>query len=180
MFVIPYTVTEEDYYRFSCHHAFTSRQGRRTLLTAQILLPVLLALIALAAAASDPAFLAVKLGALAAISVLWVVFAKRRMRRAIRKNLRRLKKSGRLPYSGSGTLTFGESEIAETGETGESRVPYSLVEKLDATDGGVYVYVGAMQAVLLPNACFADAAQRDALLAFLREKTGKTPVFTRE
>jgi hypothetical protein len=86
-----------------------------------------------------------------------------------------VKKTGRLPYSPSGVLTFEDTSIRDCSSQGESRTPYALVERIDRNEGDVYVYFSSVQAYLLPARCFADDAARDGLLAFLREKTGLSP-----
>jgi hypothetical protein len=69
-----------------------------------------------------------------------------------------VKKTGRLPYSPSGVLTFEDTSIRDCSSQGESRTPYALVERIDRNEGDVYVYFSSVQAYLLPARCFADDA----------------------
>jgi len=76
------------------------------------------------------------------------------MAKQIKKNIGRIKKSGKLPYQSDITIFFEDDFFIETTEIGEGRVKYSAIERVIKAEKAIYIYTNAVQAMLLPFTVF--------------------------
>ncbi|MDE7268054.1 MAG: YcxB family protein [Lachnospiraceae bacterium] len=84
-----------------------------------------------------------------------------------------MKKSGRLPYSENGTLTFEENFICDTTPLQETKTSYNLIEEIYTTNEAIYIYNSAASALILPYRFIENQAVFNSLVDFLQAKTGK-------
>ncbi|MDO4170016.1 MAG: YcxB family protein [Lachnospiraceae bacterium] len=172
MLEIQFHLTDNDYITFNEYHMQHSSSYKKVLLFNKFFGSVVcLVLIVLFFIFSDDLLIiiteAIVLGAL---SIIMIMRAKNRMRRNIEKQIKAVKKDGRLPYEPDGKLVFTDEEIIEITSDYESRTNYSLIEKICITDEAVYIYTSSVQACIIPNTSFQDEAEKEQFLTFLRTK----------
>jgi len=167
-----YTVSQMDYLKFNQYHALNSDIGRKNARKAKYLVPLVFAMcvLLLIVAGMERELIFIEAVLFAVLSALWLIFYKKFILWSLERNIRKISERGKLPYSPEGTLVFDDECVCDKGVETESKIKYSSIEKVCATDDGIYIYFGAMQAIVIPNHIFASETDRRELLEFLREK----------
>lgn len=174
MFQFHYALTDDDYIKFNFNHALYTKTGKQTTHATKLLVPCSLVLALLILPIHhDFQLLMIELITFSIISILWIVFFKKIVLYNIKKSVCRTKKSGRLPYTENGTLTFDENFICDQAQTQENKTSYSLVEAIYTTNEAVYIYINAMSAIILPYRFIENQTVFNNFINFLQEKTGK-------
>ena len=88
----------------------------------------------------------------------------------VRMQISLLKKDGKLPFGKNVQLVFSEDSFAETTEIAETKQKYAVVEKVMEGQRAVYVYTGAMQALIIPLTAFESDEQKREFLSFINSK----------
>jgi hypothetical protein len=114
-----------------------------------------------------------------ALSVAWQ-FAVKHFFAAIntpflKLNIWIMKKSGKLPFSKNVSLSFYDGHFDQVTETAETKTKYSAIERVSEGKAAVYIYIGAIQAFIIPLAAFESESQKAEFMAFLRGKMTNTP-----
>lgn len=172
MIKITFALTEEDYLSFNKYHLANTPSGRRLLSKTRLMGPImsLFVLILFLILGARPSLLMAETVALTILSILMVVFSKQFLWFSTKRNIRKIKKDGKLPFSPQGELLFEEDAIHEITPDSECRTSYSRLERIGITDEALYLYFGAIQAYIIPFSCLSDASEKDRILAFLHKK----------
>ena len=172
MFQFQIDLTDKDYLCFNRHHLYHSKPGRSFRTKMKVIVPVIFALFLLLFWILElPAsFIWTEAVLLAILTVLWFCFFRKFMQMLLKKQVKNMKKAGRLPYQRQTTLVFDEEEIVETSDQSEFRNQYDAIEKVCNGSCGLYLYLNAVQAFLIPDRAFAGPEEKQALLEFLRRK----------
>ncbi len=104
------------------------------------------------------------------ISILWIVFSKKMFLRSMKKNIGKMKKEGRLPYYSESTLKFDEEHLYVITPDMEIKSKYSMIEKIILAEKVIYIYVGSVQAYVLPLTAFSGETQKQEFLNFINAK----------
>lgn len=174
---IKYKISEDDYIEFCGYNLSNTPLGRKNLNAVRISIPVfaICVLVIMWVLKVSQTLLIIEVALLVPFSVLWVVFAKRILLWNTRRLIKKLKSTGKPPYSEEGTLIFEDESIVDSNDCAETRVKYSAVNKLCVTEAAIYVYFSSMQqAVVLPKSAFENNANMENLIAFLKDKISET------
>lgn len=176
MFEFHYNITEDDYVKFNLNHSLHTKIGKRTVLTMQLCVPCIFAVLILLSLIKDISFsfLMTQIIIYGIGSIFWIIFYRKSILRNIKKSVRTMKKSGRLPYTENGTLIFDENYICEHTALQETKTAYSLIEAIYTTNEALYIYNSAISAIMLPYRFIESQEVFNSLMDFLQEKTGKT------
>lgn len=169
LFEYNYQLSFDDYLNFNLYHSLDRKESRQAFLAFRFMLPVL-SVIAIAVffiAGAEKDFIVIEAFFLAIVSAIWVAFSKKVMAFSIKRNLKRMMKSGKLPYTTENHLIFDGEQIIEISERGTSAVKYSSIENADDTGTAVYVYISAAQAFIIPQSAFAGDEDKRELLKYL-------------
>lgn len=179
-------ISEEDYVRFNIFHASQSNQIKNMRMT-----EMLFAILLPAITAFDALFLLieVKLPSLqvnkddvlflfamvffSLFYILWYLYHPKIIERKIRRNIRKLKTSGKLPYHADSRVEFQDEKIVETSEHGIFYIHYKDIEKIFLQNECFYIYSNIIQAVIIPFHCLGEDKER--VLSYLLEKTPLVP-----
>lgn len=164
-------LTDEDYIRFNQFCILHSPQGRRVTLPVRLIFPfmcVVLPLIDWLLGEQTFYFFLAYQFLTAAPCVLWVIFSPRLLSLSARRNVRRLKKVGKLPYTADAEFTWDEDSFTETTENSTSRVPLGEIERFYLTRDYAYVFVDTMRGFIIPR--FASHPEIEEFIAFLRSR----------
>ena len=175
---IHYDVTEKDYINFNLYHWKTSKSGRR-LNAFMMLLPlfmfgamVWMTLRRAAVSEEIAAALAGHIIVAAIMALVLFLLIKLTFRPAIRLQARMQLRDGKAnDFIGEQTITLHDEHFEDGNMYMMSRISYSAVEKIGCTQDYLFVYIGAIKAIIIPKRCFASAAEREDFLALLRQKT---------
>jgi len=84
------------------------------------------------------------------------------------------KKDGKLPYGKNVLILFDEDFFYETTNEAEMKIKYSSIEKTAIGNSAIYIFIGAMQAFIIPLSVFETEKQKSAFLAFVNSKSVTT------
>ena len=175
---IHYYVTENDFINFNLYHWRTSKSGKK-LRIFSLMLPLLMfgamLWITLRRAAVSEAIAAALAGHIVVAAVLALIlflFIKLSLRPAIRLQAKMQLRDGKFnDFIGEQTITLHDDFFEDGNIRMMSRINYSTVEKICCGYGCLFIYIGAMKAIILPLRCFGDASQKESFMALLISKT---------
>ena len=163
-------LTDEDYIRFNIFHMFNSPQGKKSVLIGRLagFFVAILAVVIFLIAGAETGLLITEIGFLIAFSVVWYLGYPSSVKRRTRKTISRMKVSGRLPYNADSVVEFGDDEIISESERGREITKYSSINGIYEDESCVYLYKGAMEAIILPDSCLPEG--REGFLKFIKGK----------
>lgn len=178
-FKFHFSLSEQDYIDFNMFHTFASKTGKKQYqrirwLTAGIFLLTGFFYLLLYGFNSDGlTYLCV----FALAAVFAFLIAKPSLRASVKRQVKFLKKQGKLPFSSEASMTFTENCFTEQTDTNKSEYSYSILcDVYLVNDRMLYLYMDTVRAFLLPVAAFKSKAQFDSFMEFIRGKT--VPVTT--
>lgn len=170
---IEYNLIKDDYIEFNMHYIDTSRTVKRTLLIQQYGVGLVFLII--------PYFFSKLVGTpmtlsyivYGAVFLAWILYYPRYFISVTKRRIiKMIDENGDSSIYGMQSIALTETGIEQESNTGESRTSWSGIERIDETPEYIYIYIGTMNAYLVPNRAFDDDAQRAEFLKILREKTG--------
>lgn len=170
------TLTEADYIAFNQFHAFDSPQGKKQMKKNRLLLSaaILALIVAIYLIAGQNTAFLIYTAAMALYLTVYLLFYRKIVMMVLKRQIRRLKKDGKLPYEPVATLEFYADRFVEITPSRRTEQTYSSVEQIClVSDQFVLLYLNTVLAVILPIAQLSQQTDLDALLAFLSEKCGK-------
>ena len=172
-------ITEEDYLAFNQYALLNSTSGKRTLFLFRLCMPIIFLLLIIISIIMEENMLFVFFQTIIAIilSVICVIISKRILLQSVKGTIKNYKKDGKLPYSETGRLIFGEEGITEITTDMENRKSYSQIEKVCITDKGLYLFFNCSTACVLTDACFSSQKKKEQLLSFLHNKIDPSRFF---
>jgi hypothetical protein len=106
----------------------------------------------------------------AVIAFLWFVFYPRFFKWTVRKRVSKMINEGNNKGTvGVHELTLTPEEIIETGEMGESRIKWDIVQKIHTTDKHIFIFIGAMKALIIPKRSFTNEEGCREVLRVIKE-----------
>ena len=88
----------------------------------------------------------------------------------MKKEIKKIKKEGKLPYSKEAILKFDAESIHEITPNTESKSNYPLIEKIAVTEKAIYIYFSSVQAYILPLTAFSDEMEKLKFIEFINLK----------
>ena len=166
---------DEDYLAFNRFHLLKSPYGKKQLRSFRLCLAlfgvVFVAFFLMFMPAEDKWFLS---AVTAVVIALFEIFASRWLLFFLKKQIKRMKKTGTLGYSPASRLEFGEDTMKEITPDAMSEQKYSAIERVSVVEErAVYLHPNAALAFLLPYDAFASHTEYLEFLAFLQTKIDK-------
>ena len=172
MFKFNYTLDDNDYFEFNKYHVQHSPSQRRNQLLTRFGVPFICAMLVFYFHRSfDGLAFWLSVVALVAVAVGWVVgYPKLVLEPLIRRMISNLKRDGKLPFGDTELATFEMDYLRKITSTGERRVCYAALQSIVEGETAIYIYLNALEAVIMPNRIFKDEGQRQSFLKFLHTK----------
>lgn len=173
MFVFQYSLTENDYVAFNEYHMAYSPATKINRWVLRLMGPILFLLLffIMYIIIDDPVLVAVEGVVLPLIfSVLWMVFYRKIIQLQIRGQVKRLAKAGKMPFNREITLHFDENAFIAISPDTETKSSYTIIERI-ITGKYIYIYIGSMQAYIIPAYVFQNEEHWSAFFMFLQTKT---------
>jgi len=169
MYKFEYALTEDDYLEFNKHFQRTSTSQQRAHAINRFGLPIICAMLGFYLQhAFEGTMFWVSIGVLVVVSLIWLMgYTRLVLQPMMRRMIRNLKKEGRLPFGEIEIVTFNDSHIHKATSVGERTVAYTAVERVDSTTNATYIYIGSMEALIMPHRIFESDQQRADLLRFI-------------
>ena len=173
---IQYDVTEKDFINFNLYHWKTSKSGKKlsifTLLLPLFMFVVMLWMTLRRAAVSEEiaAALPGHIVVAAVLALIFFVLIKLSFRPALRMQAKMQLRDGKSnDFIGEQTIMLHDDFILDENKHMSSRINYSAVEKIGCGYDCLFIYIGAMKAIILPLRCFADPSQQESFIAMLTQ-----------
>lgn len=163
---------DDDYLLFNQYQLLNSRAGKRTLLSFNFIVPFVCLAFILIFIVADFDFQLILFEAimLRILSILWICYSKKIIFKSIKKNIMKMKKEGRLPYTKEAILKFDDESIHEITPNTESKTNYSMIEKVSVTEKAIYLFINSVQAYILPVTAFSGEMEKSKFLEFINLK----------
>lgn len=169
---VEYNLIKDDYIAFNMHHLETSPTVRKTLLIQQYGVAVLFLIIPYFFSRISGTPMLLSYIVYGAIFLAWILYyPKYFIAVTKRRILKMIDESDNSSIYGMQSITLTDTGVEQESNTGESKTSWNGIERIDETKEYIYIYIGAMNAYLVPNRAFDDDAQRAEFLRILREKT---------
>ena len=167
---VEFDIVLDDLVAFNEYHVSTSPTARRQFLFAWVVPPAIsagIAAIVLVKAGSpmEPSWLFWLLLFLVVFTLLYLVDFPRKRRKRIEKLARRLLSEGKNKgILGAHRLSITPEAVRATTEFGDGVTKWPAVEKIAVTDAYAFIYVGAVNALIVPRRAFADESEFQKLV----------------
>lgn len=156
--IIKIDANDNDYLAFNQYHILNSTTGKKSLLYIR-LFPIALSVLIMSimgVRGDDTLLIAIEAVLLAIMCSIFFAFSKKILLRSVRKSVERLSQEGRLPYSRHSELHFGENSITDISDIATVSVSYEDIIKICDEEEYLFIYYGAMQAILIPKRCLLE------------------------
>ena len=173
LFQLNVNLSEDDYLDFNKFHSFESMHGKKLIrktriffILAMIFLATLVVLI-LGWTTLSIAYAVLLL----LFTLLYTVFFKTVLTRNVKKQIKRLKKIGKLPFDPVSTLEFYEDKMVEITALQRTEQSYSIFERICVVkDRYVLLYKSSVSAYILPVWQINEQLNQKDFIEFLSEK----------
>jgi hypothetical protein len=161
-------ITEEDYFEYSLCHALSIPEIRRRNTTYSYLYSALFFIVGVVGAyfIEEWSFFIV----CTIIAFYLATFIRYRIAKAIRRSIRIIEKTGKLPFETNAIMQFYENELVNKSADNTLVTSYSAIERIIVGKNAMYLYKNAMTAYILPNKAFVNV-QPEEFLRWIRTKT---------
>jgi hypothetical protein len=171
-YTFTYKIEKDDYYQFNRFHIRHSAFAKRRQLTMRFLIPgIFIAAAALfylpSRAQGDFPVISV---AYLALAVLFGVFFNQISDFAIKRNIKKMQRSGRIHYDKDINYEFGDELFRETTPDSTAEIKYSIITEVAEGKKAIYIYVNLQQAHIVPLRVFASEQERGEFLRFIKSK----------
>lgn len=171
---IEYNVSEQDFVNFNLFHAKHSKQAKNAKLLSvyggAALCFFMLVFVLVVMRGYDTVSVCVY-GAI--IAILWVIFFPKYYEFRVKKILAKHISEGKNnDFLGHQKLTLQEDCMEKISDSSTIHIKYTAIEKIAHDYDCVFVYVGAIQAFIIPFSAFPDAEQKSRFIEEIRKKSG--------
>lgn len=172
-FQLDVTLTEEDYLTFNHFHALESASGKKQVNKIRIVYIAFMAVLAAMVifVLGWTTFSAANTILLGLFTVLYMLFFKKLVKRNIKAQIKRIKKTGKLPFEAVAKLEFYEDKLVEITAAKRVEQSYNIIERICVVaDRYVFLYNSSVGAYILPIPQIKEQINQDDFLRFLSQK----------
>ena len=167
------TLSEDDYLDFNTFHSFESTHGKKLIRKTRIFF--ILAMVFLAALVvlmlGWTTFSIIYAALLLLFALLYMVFFKKVLTRNVKKQIKHLKKVGKLPFEPVSTLEFYEDKMVEITALQRAEQSYSIFERICVVKGRyILLYKSSVSAYILPVLQINEHLNQKDFIEFLSKK----------
>lgn len=173
LFQLNINLSEDDYLAFNSFHSFESSNGKKMIHKTRaffVLAMVLLAAFFLLFMGLTT-FSLIYATVLLLFTLLYMVFFKKILTRNIKAQIKRLKKTGKLPFDPVSTLEFYEDKMVEITASKRTEQAYTIFERICVVkDRYLLLYFSSVSAYILPVAQINAQSNLKDFVDFLSTK----------
>ncbi|MBQ4602153.1 MAG: YcxB family protein [Clostridia bacterium] len=115
---------------------------------------------------------------LVAFLVLIEIFFNKIMAASLKRQIKSMKKKGKMGYTPEAVLEFFEDTFTESTPDMKTERKYSAIERISVIDNRmIYIHVNNVMAYILPVSCFESQEQCDRFFEFIRTKCANIDVY---
>lgn len=167
---IEFDFTKEDYLEYNMHHISTSKTLRRMVLIQQYGLSLVYLIVPFALARFTEIPFVYWMVVFGIVYLFWILFYPRYFKSSARKRIDKMVDEGKnTSMFGKHVITLDEDGMLETTAKGESKISWDAVEKVEETDGYIYIYISSVNAYVIPVRAFESEGHRNGFLDTLKK-----------
>lgn len=173
LFNLNINLNEGDYLNFNIFHSFESIYGKKTIRKTRLFfILAMLFLAALVVFLLEWTTISVVYAALLLLFTLfYMLFFKKVLTRNIKTQIKRLKKTGKLPFDPVSTLEFHEDKMVEITASSRTEQGYAIFERVCIVkERYILLYKSSVSAYILPMAQVKLQSNYEAFVEFLSQK----------
>ena len=167
-----YHIVENDYYEFNKYHLFNTPLSKRRMMFGKIFVTAFILFMALIVGLTgkNDAVTYSFFGFCLVVILLYNIFFRQFMYFSIKRNIKKMKKTGKIHYDKEITSEFLEDSFAEKTADSESLVKYTMLAKIATGTNAFYLYVNVQSALIVPFRVFADENEKSMFFEFIQSK----------
>ena len=169
-----YNLVEADYFEFNRHHTMGNKSAHKVVSAMRVFIAAFMGFIVLLNVISgggmSSLIFPLTLGFIVIFGFDHLVLL------LIRWQIRSIKKQGKIPFGKDVNIRFDEESYTEINEVSETKINYTSMERVVKGHHAIYLYIGAVQATIIPFAAFETEEHMDDFLAFIFSKILKKSI----
>ncbi len=176
---IEYDMTMEDLVEFNLYNATESEYGKRGIRRFRILVgsiavvTAVLMVVRFHQGATAGSFISL-MGIYVLIFIPFLIFYPMYLKWHVRRTAAKAYQDREMPtFGGTRTLELSDEGIEESNEDGSNTVPWDKIESIDETETHVFIFIGPVQAAVIPKA--RVRGDLDAFANEVRRRIGGSP-----
>lgn len=167
---LQYTITPDDYVAFNQYFVLHNKQTRRNLMIGRIQGALIIFAAGMLVAYLRKAETLPTVLVFGACALLYFLLIPRYYIRNMGKRVKKMLETASKTACGEKTLTLEAEQLVLSGEGENSAYAYTVIEQIAQDTAHYYLYVGPMEALLVPFSAFADDAARQSFYQTLQDK----------
>ncbi|MBQ3101062.1 MAG: YcxB family protein [Clostridia bacterium] len=167
------TTTDDDYFEFNKFVNFKTSYGRKQLGLMRILIAVIFVAFAVLSLIYNGFSLNFYITAplLLILLLIYELTLPKMLTRGIKKHIKVIKKSGKMPYSPYSVMEFYEDRFVEITDISRSETLYSSIEKISENENkAIYIHTDVLRGYIIPLSVFESKVQYNEFLDFISAK----------
>ena len=173
-------LTEQDYFNYNCFWNFKSPYGKKQLLTIRVIFGIIFIALGLYTM-WDGGFSTEAILISAPYFIMLIVFQlifNPLISHSLKRNIKALKKKGKMCYSPFATMTFNPDTILHVSPEMKNEVAYSLIERVSILNGyAIYIHLNNLTAYIILFSCFSSDEETEKFIEFLKSKCNKVKYY---
>lgn len=166
-------LSDDDYFEFNKFVNLKTAYGKKQLLSARIAVAIMFLAVIFIILVLDGLSLMFYISAplLAVVLLVYEILFPSILVKNIKKQLNKMKSSGKMPYLPHSVIEFFEDRFVETADTQRSEILYSSIEKIGVNEGkAIYLHTDVLRAYIIPLSVFASESQYIEFFDFITAK----------
>jgi YcxB-like protein len=166
---IEFDLTKEDYLQFNLHHMANSKTVKKSLFIQQYISSTIFLIVPFIAVKITDVPLIVWLVCFSIIYLLWIFqYPKFFNSIVIRRLEKMLEESNSKNLYGIYTIDLTEDGVHEISKSGETKINWNSIVKVEETDSYIFIYNTAISAYIIPGTAFPDNNERAEFINILK------------
>lgn len=166
-------MSEKDYVAFNQFLIYKSPYGKKQFVSLRIVVAVMILIAAVFSLFREGAWpvLAVSLILWALALIAAQLCLKPLYNLILKRHVKQMKKTGKMPYSSESTMEFYDDYFVETAEDNKTERKYSAMERVSVQEGKrIYIHLNRAMAYIIPVNAFESVEQYEEFLKFIKTK----------
>lgn len=164
MYQFKYSLSKDAYMDFNLHHAKHSPSVKKSFKLQRFLVPFLLLFIPFVLGkGSDKLFISIYV----LLAILWAIFYPKFFYGFMKKRIvQMISESDNTELFGLHNLQLSVKGIHDHTINGDYSKTWNVVEKIEESNKNIFIYIGALEAIIIPKKEFTNETEKKSFLQF--------------
>lgn len=170
---LQYQITAEDFIAFNRYFMLHNARAKRNMTKDRVLGAIFILGAGGLFGSLQNHMSAVWISVFALCAIVYFFIAPKLLLNSMANRVRKMLKNASSTILGAKTMTLGEEQLRLQGDGEDSTYTYEKVEKIEEDLERYYIFVGELEALILPKEAFTSDAQKTQFFDFLQGKIKK-------